>query len=334
MALTAYETVDFDIVGLSRTRPVRFCTLTWGQTHRQVWTQPGDDPRPDYMNIYPGRRGIGIDVPQNSDTETIVPHDHVFHELVIVQQGEAIHIEPRGEYPIRRGDVLIVAPRAVHGFRQIRGLVKTNIYLQPDWLSEELRLLWGEPGLFRLLLAHSLFPNIPQSGVWHLTLSPSGLQVCEQELSHLHEEAKKTHPSLALFNACFLKILWSLNRCYLDAAPPRSEVLRDEVWYATERIEGLVRQGIPLDAEGLAAEVGLSRSGLARIFKEATGMAPMDYYQERRVQYAARHLTESNASLTEIAYRFGYADSAHFSRMFKRVKKCSPSQYRSQHRPA
>ncbi|UPR53069.1 AraC family transcriptional regulator [Vibrio cyclitrophicus] len=46
----------------------------------------------------------------------------------------------------------------------------------------------------------------------------------------------------------------------------------------------------------------------------------------------AYHLHSSDESITQIANRFGYSDSAHFSRSFKRIFNQSPSTYRKQSR--
>ena len=53
---------------------------------------------------------------------------------------------------------------------------------------------------------------------------------------------------------------------------------------------------------------------------------------EKRLKMASRWLASSKpseASVSEIAYRVGFKSPAHFSRMFKRVFKMSPREYRS-----
>lgn len=45
----------------------------------------------------------------------------------------------------------------------------------------------------------------------------------------------------------------------------------------------------------------------------------------------SKHLSGSNENITQIANRYGYSDAAHFTRSFKRIYGCTPSQYRKSH---
>jgi AraC-like DNA-binding protein len=56
----------------------------------------------------------------------------------------------------------------------------------------------------------------------------------------------------------------------------------------------------------------------------------MDYYQRRRVLYAARLLAEDPDTITEISHRMGFSDAAHFCRQFKRIMGVNPTEYRRQ----
>ena len=39
-----------------------------------------------------------------------IPHEHNFHELVLVRRGRGVHLTENGESPIRRGDVFLIPP--------------------------------------------------------------------------------------------------------------------------------------------------------------------------------------------------------------------------------
>ena len=79
-----------------------------------------------------------------------------------------------------------------------------------------------------------------------------------------------------------------------------------------------------LTVEMLAGEAGLSPAHFARAFKETVGRAPHQYLLSLCLE-RARHLLEMpGASLSEIAQRTGFADQAHFTRLFKRVYRITP----------
>lgn len=74
----------------------------------------------------------------------------------------------------------------------------------------------------------------------------------------------------------------------------------------------------PLDLSRAAEGVFLSPSRLRHLFVEQTGLAFKTYVLWRRLMRAVRRYGEG-ASLTEAAHAAGFADSAHFSRTFKRT---------------
>jgi len=72
----------------------------------------------------------------------------------------------------------------------------------------------------------------------------------------------------------------------------------------------------------------LSQRSLNRRFKQATGLSPLQYLQEIRLEKAKELLKTTNLAIAEVAYNAGYPDSAYFSALFKRVVSRSPGEYR------
>ena len=79
-----------------------------------------------------------------------------------------------------------------------------------------------------------------------------------------------------------------------------------------------------LTVEMLAREVGLSPAHFARAFKETIGRAPHQYLLGMRLERARRLLELCGADLSDIAQRTGFADQAHFTRLFKRAYRVTP----------
>jgi AraC-like DNA-binding protein len=73
---------------------------------------------------------------------------------------------------------------------------------------------------------------------------------------------------------------------------------------------------------------GLTRYDLARQFRAAFGTSPYRYSVQRRLEFARAQL-EQHRPLADVALTSGFADQAHFSRMFKRAVGVSPARYRS-----
>lgn len=79
-----------------------------------------------------------------------------------------------------------------------------------------------------------------------------------------------------------------------------------------------------LTVDLLAHEVGLSPAHFARAFKETLGQAPHSYLLKLRLEKARRLLDHSDAVLSNVAQRTGFADQAHFTRLFKREFGVTP----------
>jgi AraC-like DNA-binding protein len=80
--------------------------------------------------------------------------------------------------------------------------------------------------------------------------------------------------------------------------------------------------------EGLAKELGVSRSSLARRFRSAVGQGPMGYLVGVRIDLAEDLLRGTDLTLNAIAARVGFSDGFALSAAFKRARGQSPSAIR------
>jgi AraC-like DNA-binding protein len=78
----------------------------------------------------------------------------------------------------------------------------------------------------------------------------------------------------------------------------------------------------------LEAVTGLTRYDLARQFRLVCGTSPYHYLLMRRLDATRQQLTGLRP-LGELARRAGFADQAHFTRMFKAAFGLTPAQYRA-----
>jgi len=73
---------------------------------------------------------------------------------------------------------------------------------------------------------------------------------------------------------------------------------------------------------------GLAERSFTRRFREATGMAPLEYVHTLRLEEAKQMLETSEQPVEGIANEVGYEDAAFFSRLFRRKVGLTPVQYR------
>lgn len=99
-------------------------------------------------------------------------------------------------------------------------------------------------------------------------------------------------------------------------------ILAVQNWLAAHYAESI-------NLNDVAERFGLSSRSLVRRFKLATGMTPLHYLQELRLDAASRLLVQSRRSIEDITHAVGYQDTSSFIRLFKRRTDYSPSRYRA-----
>lgn len=83
-----------------------------------------------------------------------------------------------------------------------------------------------------------------------------------------------------------------------------------------------------LSLEYLGDKFGIGPKYISKLFKEQSGGKFVDFLIDVRMGHARRLLEETSLSVQEIADRVGYLNAISFSRVFRRVAGCSPSEYR------
>jgi AraC family transcriptional regulator len=83
-----------------------------------------------------------------------------------------------------------------------------------------------------------------------------------------------------------------------------------------------------LTLSGVAAEVGVNASTLARAYRARFGLSVGAQVRQLRIEWAADALRTSEERTSIIALRAGFYDQAHFTNVFRAAMGVSPSQYR------
>lgn len=80
-------------------------------------------------------------------------------------------------------------------------------------------------------------------------------------------------------------------------------------------------------------QAGVHRTHLYCEFIRVHGISPSHYLMKLRMERAAVLLTETDVSVTEVAFSLGYSNLHTFSRAFAKYYRISPTSYRLQHVP-
>ncbi|NCD10686.1 MAG: AraC family transcriptional regulator [Negativicutes bacterium] len=84
-----------------------------------------------------------------------------------------------------------------------------------------------------------------------------------------------------------------------------------------------------IDIKEIAANLGISYSLFRKVFKEYTGYAPANYFQELKLRKAKELLSETNHSIKQIAYELNFSSYEYFLSFFKKKVSMTPMEYRN-----
>lgn len=110
---------------------------------------------------------------------------------------------------------------------------------------------------------------------------------------------------------------------------PRLDEKQPPVWI--RRVEEILRAEFHRTHEisTLAAQVGVHPAHLSRTFRRFFGQGIGEFQRDLRIAWAQQELAgKEHLTLAEIALRSGFADQAHFSRVFKQRTGVTPGEYR------
>lgn len=84
-----------------------------------------------------------------------------------------------------------------------------------------------------------------------------------------------------------------------------------------------------VDIKEIATKLNTSYSWFRKVFKEYTGYAPAQYFQELKLRKAKEYLAETPNSIKEIAFSLNFSSYEYFLSFFKKRVGMTPMEYRN-----
>ena len=250
--------------------------------------------------------------------QEVEPHYHEFDKFVMVCAGTVDYTVEGVSNRMQAGDMLFVRHHDIH-----------RPVISPDSAYERY-VLWIAPGYLERCSTETAdlsdcFALCSRRRSFLLRPGAEQERRVRKELNELESALRDgAFGSEILTDACFRRLLVTLNRCVLtgpehpprDVDPKIDEVLR----FINNHLSG------ELDVETLAARCYLSRYYFMRRFKEATGYTVHGYIQQKRLALAAEQL-DAGASVTTAALEAGFPEYSAFLRAFRKAFGLTPSEY-------
>jgi AraC-like DNA-binding protein len=145
-------------------------------------------------------------------------------------------------------------------------------------------------------------------------------------VERLVQLVQATFAGTALESGCAAQALVDHMRGYegLEAAHAGERAPSARLRWARDYLEAHYARNISLDE--LATATGLNKSYLVSGFHSAFGLPPHRYQNLVRVARALE-LLRTGMRIVDVAIATGHADHSHFTRQFRRIMRCSPSEW-------
>ena len=262
----------------------------------------------------------------NADHE---PHSHNFFEIALIAGGRGKHACQSGERDLRAGDVIVIHVGAWHTYLACRRLVVYNCLIGPELLNTNLICFKDDARLDPLLGRAA-----QAAGVADVHLSQAGLRASVRHLEALIRMSQTNPGRLRL--EMMANLLLFLGQLAHACSPPNGPATRSAdthpaVLGGMQLLNNDLAHAWTLSE--LAFKLHIDRSYLVRLFRAHTGLPPMAYLHQRRLERAAQALIYTPATVTEISRAVGWPDPNVFARRFRARFGMSASQYRAAGRP-
>ncbi|EMY7924537.1 MULTISPECIES: helix-turn-helix domain-containing protein [Klebsiella] len=236
-------------------------------------------------------------------------HGHEFAELVIVEQGHGLHVINGRPLYIQQGDVFYVSPGDTHYYDELGTLKLINLLINPQVDFIYLRELAP-------LLQNFAATDSSRYG-W---LSQATRQQCKLLIEKICSAEYQQTKNNALREATFFQLITLIQRA-------ESEVEYSTTKYKLHKLLTWLQEHCFEEHNWpqLAEQFHLTSRTAFRHIKEATGLTPDNYVKRLRLVSARVKLRETEMTITEIAFLCGFANSNHFTTLYKKVFGLTPS---------
>ena len=224
-------------------------------------------------------------------------HQHGYWEIIFHEKGSGILTVSGKSYSFETGDITVLPAGTPHKKEASEGFLDVCIFIKN-------------------------FRPVGQSGFRMLKDDH------EQTVRGLMEMAWRFYQGKSVYEQATLNVIGDLLYqvlvlLYVKKQPkdPRLEGIMEVMQNNINNPE--------FDLSAAVDETGYCKGYFRKIFKDFTGVSPVNYFQEMRINYAISLMNQYDKSRTikDIAASSGFRDPLYFSRIFKKITGQSPREY-------
>lgn len=263
---------------------------------------------------------------ETSDSFSVDNHWHPEIEFVYIMEGQFQGEVNLDQSILNPGDIMIAGSQDLHA---LKGLCNKSVHealiFHPKALSfsynDEIQQTLISPLLSRIVT----FPHF-------IKTDDAKYSVVEPYLLEIVDIAKKQEDNWYIdCKLSLLKLLSIMNQNEVMipveqtvSANEQQKIERYKI--LTSYMEEHLAEDITL--KDLASLTATNPQYLCRFFKEISGISPIQYLINRRIDMAAAMLLETDKSILAISMDCGFENVSYFIRKFKQKKGVTPGEYR------
>ncbi|MDF2723012.1 MAG: AraC family transcriptional regulator [Paenibacillus sp.] len=254
-----------------------------------------------------------------------VPHDCTQYHFYYVHSGSCSYNQGRKAVRWNPGDLIIT-----------NGITPYSPVTDSGWACEQTRFSF-DPQLAHVFDPHFCTDSPLKAFIelrnFRIRLNDEQIADCDSILQRINRFYEEEEPAFYnRFLMAFYDLLMFISNLCKNAMD-HNEKVSPEKERNVQKIIAFIENGYTEDVtlEQMEAELHISKYHLTRIFREMTGMTIFDYLRQRRIKQAKLlFYYRKDSSVTDVCYKVGYNNLAHFSRVFKEQVGMSPDQYRKE----
>jgi AraC family transcriptional regulator, melibiose operon regulatory protein len=252
-------------------------------------------------------------------------HWHKEIEFTLVLSGNMFYQVNEDIYYLTEGEALFGNSNTLHTGRMDKN--KDCRYLSVTFDS---KIIYGYEGsLIQNKYINPLQQDINFSSL-HFDLSETWHKEVIGHLQKLYEITEQDDCYRELDTQLLLLKLW---RILVSNRPHRVKETKKFEELNVRRIKQILsyvenNYTVKIELEDIARHINLCKSECCRLFKRYMGISLFEYIIEYRIEKSLLYITDSDISITETALSVGFSDPNYYSKVFHKLKGCSPTKYR------
>ena len=257
------------------------------------------------------------------DSNSIIWHCHPEIEITYVKEGSMHYRINNRSFHLKEGDIIFCNSNALHS-----GEMENQEDCSYIPITFDPKLIYGffqstictryvDPVIQNLAVCAL---HIDYSEKWHETFRDRMLEVISLD--------KKKPDFYELDISIRMQLLWRLLVEHLPHQPVSTTSDFTE-YERIRRILSYIEQNYmnQITLDDISEHIHLCESECTRLFKRHMNTTLFSFLQEYRIERSLEYLN-TKESISSIAEKTGFSDSNYYSKVFSKIKGCSPREYR------